>query len=75
LAVAEVPALTRAEVEQLRAAAELAEFQVEAGLFLLPETFEGLEHHLLEQDAATARARYEAAAAQFPDRTPFAGRA
>jgi hypothetical protein len=70
-----VPPITCAEVEQLRHEAELAEFQVEAGLFLLPETFDGLEHQLLEQDATAKRARYEAAAAQFPDRTPFAGRA
>jgi hypothetical protein len=69
-----LPGITDAEIAVLRERAEAAELDVEAGLFLFPEQFDSLGHELREQHAEQLRARYEAAAAQRPDRTPFGWR-
>jgi hypothetical protein len=69
-----LPDTTPAELEQLREVAETARLDVEAALFLFPETFTDLDFQFTLERAATARARYEAVLSQRPDRTPFAGR-
>lgn len=66
--------LPDAELEELREVAAAARLDVEAALFVFPETFTDLDFAFTQQRAAAARARYEAVLSQRPDRTPFAGR-
>ena len=60
-------------IDELRAAAELADFEVERAVFV--DAVDSLTVQLLEQDRAAAEARLDAALSQQPDRTPFTGRA
>jgi hypothetical protein len=60
-------------IDELRAAASLADFEVERAIFV--DGADALTVQLLEQDLVQAEARLDAALSQQPDRTPFAGRA
>lgn len=69
-----LPDTTEAQLEQLRDEAQAAQLDVEAAVWIFPETFDDLEFAFTRQRAAAARARYEAVLSQRPDRRPFAGR-